>query len=73
MSEILQPDVVGARLDAFTATEVPDGSIRSEPFQDDADSLFGAELAAGKALDLVDELSVLFASGFSLPELTCPH
>ncbi len=52
-------------------TEVSDGRILPEPFQNNADLLFGSELAAGKALDILDELLGLFTSGFSLPGLVC--
>jgi hypothetical protein len=45
--------------------------LASKAFQDDADLLFGSELAARKALDILDELPGLFTPGFSLPELVC--
>jgi hypothetical protein len=53
-------------LDALPAVEVSDGSITPESFQDNADLLFGGELTAGEALDILDKLLGLFASGFSL-------
>ncbi len=51
--------------------EVPDRRIPPEPFQDNANLLFGSELAAGKALDILDELPGFLTSGFSLPGLAC--
>jgi hypothetical protein len=51
-------------LNAFPPAEIPDGGIPAEPFQNNTDFLFGSELAAGKALDILAETSGLFTSGF---------
>ena len=49
---------------------IADG-IPAESFQDNTALLLRGELAAGKALDILDKLPGIFASGFSLPEVAC--
>jgi len=71
LHEIFQPGIVGTGLDTFSAAKIPDGCIPTKTFQDNTDPVFSSELAAGKALDILDELPGLFSSGFSLPEVDC--
>jgi hypothetical protein len=67
--EVFQPGIVGARLDPFAVTEVPNGSVTPKTFQHNADLLFGCELAAGDTLDIADKLLCLLSPGFSLPDI----
>ncbi|HEX9896958.1 MAG TPA: hypothetical protein VGA85_04765 [Dehalococcoidales bacterium] len=50
---------------------VPNRGIPAKAFHHDADLFLSAGLAAGKALDILDELSGLLSSGFSLLEVVC--
>ena len=65
----LEPGIVGAGSNAFSAAEIPDGGVTSEPFEHDADLLFSSELAAGNAFDIPDKALRFFSPGFGLPEL----
>jgi hypothetical protein len=68
LREILQPSIIGTRMDTFPMTEVPNGCIPTEPFQYNADLLFSGVFTAGNTLDISDELFCFFCPGFSLPE-----
>ena len=55
-------------MNAFSVAQVPDRRVPSKALQNDSYLLFGAELAAGKTLYILDELLGLFCPGLSLPE-----
>ena len=67
--EVFKPGIIGARLDAFPAAEVTDGSVPSKTFQHDANLLFGGELAARDTLDIPDKLLCLLSPGFGLLDI----
>ena len=50
--KVLAPAVVEVRSDAFSATQAGDALLASQPFEYDADLLFGRELSSGAAPDL---------------------
>jgi hypothetical protein len=54
-------------MDAFSTAEVPDGSVQTKTLQNNTNLLFGGELAASEALDILNKLPGLFTPGFSLP------
>ena len=60
--------VKGAGTNAFSTTEISNGSIAPEAFENDAD-LLSSELAASDAFDIPDESLRLFGPGLSLPGL----
>ena len=47
LEELLRPVVVKVWADAFATAQLGDGLLTAEAFQNDADLLFGRELAAG--------------------------
>ena len=53
---ILQPGIVGTGAGTFPATEIPDGRVAAEAFENNANLLLSGELAAGDALDVADKL-----------------
>ena len=67
--EPLGPGVVGVGFDSFPSAQVINGSLPSEPLQDDADLLFRGVLTAGRCTDLTHEASCLLASLLSLTGL----
>jgi len=56
-------------MNAFPVAEIPDGCVSAKTFQNNADLLFGSELAAGEAFNILDELLGFFTPGFRLPEV----
>ena len=69
LQELLAPLVVEVGVNTFSATQLGNAVLSSKTFKDDADLLFGSELAAGVASDIPDELLCFFGPGLSLPEL----
>ena len=54
--ELLGPDIIEALGDAFLAADLSDAVLAAKAVQHDPDLVFGREMAAGRAADVLGDL-----------------